>query len=228
MADEIYKTGSRIHARLSRLWLERFSSEEAAFARFLIRSCRRSHNGNTDADSPYFRVRLGHIIVNEEDFKVGPPNISVGETICQAVYAEKIVVEDLKKAEQKHYEKPFAKDEKKPEPKAERIDNDQDWLLKRFDEIIAYLDRGQGTRDVVSNATYKNAGKMLSVGIPKEAILLARACPQRAWHQEVRCPEFREGQEGPAWSGPLCRSFGRGRSSSNACRPDSGGQGISL
>jgi hypothetical protein len=80
--------------------------------------------------------------------------------------------------------------------------SDIERLLKKFREIIEYLDKGDGPRDVVSNATYKNAGKMLSAGIPVEAILHSYAL---TWpdsvKQELEIPyfnvqEFKDGKKG--------------------------------
>jgi AAA domain (dynein-related subfamily) len=68
-------------------------------------------------------------------------------------------------------------------PSAQEPISDIERLLKKFREIIEYLDKGEGPRDVVSNASYKNAGKMLQAGIPVEAILYAYAL---TWPESVR------------------------------------------
>lgn len=89
----------------------------------------------------------------------------------EALFAEALSTQDIKE---------LISDEE-----ARENETDIDWLLRRFREIIQHLESDEisNHKDVVSNATYLNAGRMLKVGIPREAILFAYAL---SWPAHMR------------------------------------------
>lgn len=65
----------------------------------------------------------------------------------------------------------------------QRNETELEYLLRKLKECILYLDKGEGPHDVISTATFKNAGRMYNVGIPAKGILHAMALH---WPQSVK------------------------------------------
>jgi hypothetical protein len=68
-------------------------------------------------------------------------------------------------------------------PPAPKVETPLEELLRRLGEAVRYLNKGDGPKDVVSNATFKYGGRMIKAGIPVDAIMHAFAL---TWPQHAR------------------------------------------
>lgn len=199
-----FRTGDTITSRLADYYrdVDVLSEKQQALARNIIKCLRRTANDNHTAAGTYYMRREGRSVriavakgaltINGTTYRVGGVKDSVGEVICEGVkrwlFSEDTSRHDTGDIQVTTESQPEpVATEPEPEPTPTPVENEYDYLIRRYREIIAYLESHPDSDgepiDDVSNATYINSRKMLEAGIPTDAILHAFAI---TWTDNMR------------------------------------------